>query len=76
MGRKVLSVYARDLKPGMVTKANGLVIRNRGVAPEFYHMKNYVTGGWGEPLNIAIRYANRYGVQILAAHDIVELERL
>lgn len=76
-GRPVLSVYARDLKPGMVTRDNGLVVRNRGVAPQWYVMRNTVNGGPdGEPLNIGIRFANRVGIQILAAHDIVPLIRL
>lgn len=77
-GRKTLSVYARDLKPGMVTKDNGLVVRNRGVAPQWYHSRSWTGKGleFAEPLNIAIRYATRVGVHIVAAHDIIELERL
>ncbi len=77
-GRKMLSVYARDLKPGMVTVDNGTVVRNRGVAPQWYHARSW-TGkglGLGEPLNIGIRYAGRVGVHIVAPHDIVQLERL
>lgn len=73
-GRKVLSVYARDLKPGMVTKANGLVVRVRGVVPQFYVNPSLAHGG--EPLNIGVRYANRMGIQMLAPHDIIELVRL
>lgn len=73
-GRGVLSVYARDLKPGMVTKRNGRVERIRAVVPQFYVNPALVHGG--EPLDIGIRYRDRLGIQIVAAHDIVELERL
>lgn len=73
-GRKVLSVYARDLKPGMVTKANGLVVRTRGIVPQFY-VSPYLAHG-GEPYDIGVRYADKVGITVLAAHDIIELVRL
>lgn len=73
-GRKVLSVYARDLKPGMVTVDNGMVVRMRGVVPQWY--VNPALANGGEPLNIGVRYAKRLGIQVLAAHDIVQLVRL
>jgi hypothetical protein len=73
-GRPVLSVYARDLKVGMVTRDNGPIVRIRAVAPQWYVAPSLVHGG--EPLDIGVRYRDRLGIQMLAPHDIVPLKRL
>lgn len=73
-GRPVLSVYARDLKVGMVTRDNGEIVRIRPVVPQWYVSPSLVHGG--EPLDIGIRYRDRMGIHVLAAHDIVVLKRL
>lgn len=73
-GRPVLSVYARDLKVGMVTRDNGQIVRVRAVVPQWYVAPSLVNGG--EPLNIGIRYRDRYGIHVLAPHDVVALKRL
>lgn len=73
-GRPVLSVYARDLKVGMVTRDNGQIVRIRGVVPQFYVNPSLVHGG--EPLSIGIRYRDRFALHILAPHDIIALRRL
>lgn len=73
-GRPVLSVYARDLKVGMVTRDNGEVVRIRPVVPMYYVGPSLVHSG--EPLDIGIRYRSRMGIHIVAAHDVVALKRL
>jgi hypothetical protein len=75
-GRKMLSVYARDLKPGMVTKNNGRIVRIRETVPQFYRMRDVNGGPEGEALTVGIRYARSYGLHVLAPHDVVELVQL
>jgi hypothetical protein len=73
-GRKVLSVYARDLKVGMVTEANGRITEIFRVAPAYY--TSFFAQWPDEPYFIGIRYEGKVGYTVTHAHELINLARL
>lgn len=71
MANRLNRIYARDLKPGMVTRLNGRVLRVHPVVPQFYQLRPWDKEG--EAMTVGVRFEQHYGVQVLAPHDVIEI---